>query len=37
VRFDDTIAAVKPSPLLGEHTTEVLGNWLNLSQPTSPH
>ena len=32
VRFDGATAAVKPSPLLGEHTTEVLGNWLNLSQ-----
>jgi formyl-CoA transferase len=32
VRFDGATAAVKPSPLLGEHTTEVLGDWLNLSQ-----
>jgi len=32
VRFDGATAAVKPSPLLGEHTTEVLGNWLNLSR-----
>jgi formyl-CoA transferase len=31
VRFDGAPAPVKPSPLLGEHTTEVLGQWLGMS------
>ena len=30
VRFDGTPARVKPSPLLGQHSAEVLGSWLGL-------
>ena len=31
VRFDGAPAKVKPSPLLGQHTTDVLSTWLGLS------
>jgi crotonobetainyl-CoA:carnitine CoA-transferase CaiB-like acyl-CoA transferase len=31
VRFDGAPAPVRPSPLLGEHTTEVFGDWLGMS------
>ena len=31
VRFDGAPALVKPSPLLGEHTAEVFGEWLDMS------
>jgi crotonobetainyl-CoA:carnitine CoA-transferase CaiB-like acyl-CoA transferase len=31
VRFDGVPAKVKPSPLLGQHTTDVLSTWLGLS------
>jgi formyl-CoA transferase len=31
VRFDGTPARVKPSPLLGQHSAEVLGGWLGIS------
>src|SRR5215813_2507434 len=31
VRFDGAVAPLKPAPLLGEHTTEALGDWLGLS------
>ena len=31
VRFDGKAAPVKPAPLLGEHTTEALGDWLGMS------
>ena len=31
VRFDGAPAPVKPSPLLGEHTTEVFADWLGMS------
>jgi formyl-CoA transferase len=31
VRFDGAPAPVKSAPLLGEHTTEALGEWLGLS------
>jgi crotonobetainyl-CoA:carnitine CoA-transferase CaiB-like acyl-CoA transferase len=30
VRFDGAPAPVKPSPLLGEHTEEVFGQWLGI-------
>jgi formyl-CoA transferase len=30
VRFDGTPAKVKPSPLLGQHNADVLGNWLGI-------
>jgi crotonobetainyl-CoA:carnitine CoA-transferase CaiB-like acyl-CoA transferase len=30
VRFDGTPAKVKPSPLLGQHNAEVLGDWLGI-------
>jgi formyl-CoA transferase len=30
VRFDGKPAKVKPSPLLGQHNAEVLGQWLGL-------
>ena len=31
VRFDGAPAPVKPSPLLGEHTSEVFADWLGMS------
>jgi crotonobetainyl-CoA:carnitine CoA-transferase CaiB-like acyl-CoA transferase len=31
VRFDGAPAPVEPSPLLGEHTTEVFSDWLGMS------
>jgi formyl-CoA transferase len=31
VRFDGAPTPIKPAPLLGEHTGEVLGDWLELS------
>jgi formyl-CoA transferase len=31
VRFDGAPAPVEPSPLLGEHTTEVFSSWLDMS------
>jgi formyl-CoA transferase len=31
VRFDGAPAPVKPSPMLGEHTTEVFSDWLGIS------
>ena len=31
VRFDGAPPPVKPSPLLGEHTTQVFGEWLGMS------
>ena len=31
VRFDGAPPRVKPSPLLGEHTAEVLSRWLGMS------
>ena len=31
VRFDGVRAPVKPSPLLGEHATQVFGDWLGMS------
>jgi crotonobetainyl-CoA:carnitine CoA-transferase CaiB-like acyl-CoA transferase len=30
VRFDGRPARVKPSPLLGQHSAEVLGSWLGM-------
>src|SRR4029077_17204927 len=30
VRFDGSPAKVKPSPLLGQHTTDVLSTWLGM-------
>ncbi len=32
VRFDGAPAPVKPSPLLGEHTAQVFGDWLGMSE-----
>jgi len=31
VRFDGAPAPIKPAPLLGEHTAEVLSDWLDMS------
>ncbi len=31
VRFDGAPVPVKPAPLLGEHTTQVFGEWLGMS------
>ncbi len=31
VRFDGAPPRVTPAPLLGEHTTTVLGDWLGMS------
>jgi crotonobetainyl-CoA:carnitine CoA-transferase CaiB-like acyl-CoA transferase len=31
VHFDGAPAPVEPLPLLGEHTTEVFGDWLGMS------
>jgi formyl-CoA transferase len=31
VRFDGAPAPIRPSPLLGEHTTEVFADWLGMS------
>jgi crotonobetainyl-CoA:carnitine CoA-transferase CaiB-like acyl-CoA transferase len=31
VRFDGAPARVKPSPLLGQHSGEILGRWLDIS------
>ena len=31
VRFDGAPVPIKPSPLLGEHTTDVFGEWLGMS------
>jgi formyl-CoA transferase len=31
VRFDGATAPVKPAPLLGEHTSGVIGEWLGIS------
>jgi crotonobetainyl-CoA:carnitine CoA-transferase CaiB-like acyl-CoA transferase len=30
VRFDGAVAPIKPAPLLGEHTTDALADWLGL-------
>jgi crotonobetainyl-CoA:carnitine CoA-transferase CaiB-like acyl-CoA transferase len=32
VRFDGKPPAIAPAPLLGEHTTEVFGEWLGMSE-----
>ena len=32
VRFDGAPAPVEPSPLLGQHTREVFGDWLGMSE-----
>jgi crotonobetainyl-CoA:carnitine CoA-transferase CaiB-like acyl-CoA transferase len=32
VRFDGKPPKIAPSPLLGEHTKEVFGSWLGMSE-----
>ena len=31
MRFDGSLAPVKPAPLLGEHTADVFDEWLGMS------